>query len=165
MKALRPLLKSTSGAAASEFVLAMPMMLILIFLAMEAGNFFWSQQKLVQAVREGARYAGRLNYGEVCPASGSFDATKVKNVVRTGNPSGSGWMRLPAWDDSKVVITPHCDSFVATGIYSTLSGTTKGAIVTVSAVGMPYRPILGRLGYIDSTFRLAAKENAPVIGI
>lgn len=160
----RSLWKAEGGAAASEFVLAMPMILVLIFVSMEAGNFFWSQQKLVQAVRDGARYAARLNYGEVCPSTGTFNVTAVKNVVRTGSPVGAGQTRLPLWDDAKVVITPHCDSFVNTGIYKGLGG-PKGAFVTVSAVGMPYRPILGTLGFIDSTFALAAKENAAVVGI
>lgn len=154
-------IKCDKGAAASEFVLALPIMLILIFGAMEAGNYFWNEQKLIQAVRDGARYASRIDYGTICGPS--FDDTKVRNVVRTGNPSGNGTIRLPIWDETKVVITPNCDSFVDTGIYGGLG--SKGAIVTVSAVGMPYRSILGGLGFINDTYSLAAKENAAVIGI
>lgn len=163
---------STSGAAASEFVLAMPMMLILIFVAMEAGNYFWNEQKLIQAVRDGARYAARQPINKICdptspdktnPAfTGGSVETAIRNVVRTGQPDGSGQQRLPIWSEAKVAVTPRCQGFVSTGIYSSLGG--AGAIVSVSVEGMPYYSILGALGFAPGSVALAASENAAVIG-
>lgn len=158
-------LANCRGAAASEFVLALPMMLILIFVSMEAGNYFWNEQKLIQAVRDGARYAARLPQSRVCDAnfSTSVENTQIRNVIRTGNPDGTGIQRLPIWDETKVTVVPNCNAFVATGIYSGLGG--KGAIVSVKAVGMPYYSILGALGFSAGSVALAASENAPVIGV
>ncbi len=164
MNAIRQFLRSDRAAAASEFVLAMPIMLVLIFVAMEAGNYFWNEQKLIQAVRDGARYAARLDYTTVCDANFATGTanTRIRNVIRTGRPDGVGYTRLPIWDETKVTVTPNCGAFVSTGIYTGLG--SAGAIISVSAVGMPYRSILGTLGFSAGSVALAASENSPVIG-
>lgn len=153
------------GAAASEFVLALPMMLILMFISMEAGNYFWNEQKLVQAVRDGARYASRLNQTDICSTSfkDSNADKQIRAVIRTGKPDGSGTQRLPIWDEGKVSVVPHCEVFKSTGLYSGLG--KAGAIVNVSVEGMPYRSILGTLGFAKNSVALAASNNAPVIGL
>ena len=169
---LRDFLYDDHGSPAAEFVLSLPMILPLIFIAMEAGNFFWSQQKLVEAVRNGARYASRLDYGDLCSKDGAgaysgIDTTveaEIKNLTRTGSVSGSGLAKLPNWDNSEVSVTVACDSFTEFGIFRTLGG-DKGAVVTVSAPAVPYRSVLGALGVIDDTYRLSADAKAPVIGI
>jgi len=175
---LRRLYHDETGSPSTEFVLALPIMLALIFGAMEAGNFFWSQQKLVQSVRNGSRYAARQPYNELCPSNGSggyndvadATATRIKNVTRTGNASGSGPSELPGWGDAGVTVTAHCDVFLDSGIYGNLDAKTdgskvKGAIVTVAAPRVRYISILGGLGFINDSFNLAAQENAPVIGV
>lgn len=163
MKRLRAFLHGEAGAAASEFVLAMPMMLILLFGAMEAGNFFWSQQKLIQAVRDGSRYAARLNYAALCPTMSAATETEIKNLTRTGRLDGLAPSKLPGWVNSGLQVKPGCGKFTSNGIYAGYGG--AGAIVTIRAVGVPYRPILGTLGIINSTYALAAEAHAPVIGL
>ncbi|AKM09534.1 TadE/TadG family type IV pilus assembly protein [Croceicoccus naphthovorans] len=159
---IRQFAKDARGAASSEFVLAIPMILPLIFGSMEAGNFFWSQQKLTQSVRDGARFASRQNYGLICPNLDSDLETDIKNITRTGLLSG-GTSKLPGWENSEIDVVPNCGAFTAGGIYSGYGG--AGAIVTVRAVGVPYRSILGALGVIDDTYKLAAEVHSPVIGI
>lgn len=163
MRCLRAYRNSETGAAASEFVLALPMMLILLFGAMEAGNFFWSQQKLIQAVRDGSRFAARLNYNALCPTMTSTTEDEIKNLTRTGRLDGQAPSKLPGWTNTGLQVNPGCGQFTSNGIYSGYG--EAGAIVTIRAVGVPYRPILGTLGLIDSTYALAAEAHAPVIGL
>ena len=156
-------LRHARAAASAEFALAMPMMLPLIFGSMEAGNFFWSQQKLTQAVRDGARYAARLDYSELCPSLSSSAETAIKNLTRTGNLAGSGASKLPGMTNGQISVTPNCGQFVSTGIYSSYG--SAGAIVTVKAAKVPYHSILGLLGVINDSYSLAASANSPAIGI
>lgn len=164
MNCTRAFVKCERGAAASEFVLALPMMLILTFMAMEAGNYFWNEQKLIQAVRDGARFASRQSYAKICDPNFPTGTTNtaIRNVIRTGRPDGSGPQRLPIWDEQKITVAPNCGKFLATGIFSGLGG--EGAIIKVSAEGMPYYSILGALGFEPGSVALAASENAAVIG-
>lgn len=174
---LQDFIQDEGGSPAAEFVLSLPMILPLIFIAMEAGNFFWSQQKLVESVRNGARYAARLSYTELCNPSGASYApiatslqTKIKNLTRTGNTAGTGASELPGWTNAQVNVTVDCSGFVSTGIFDSLgndsSGNARtGAVVTVSAPAVPYFSILGALGVIDSSYFLAAESHAPVIGV
>lgn len=157
--------KSDGAAAAAEFALVLPFILPLIFIAMEAGNFFWSEQKLIQAVREGARYASRLPVDTVCSTTSVAWKQDVRNVTRFGNVEGTGRPKLPGWTDNEVVVeTPeNCEAFVDTGIYSQLG--KAGPIVSVKANGVEYFSLLKGLGVIDSTARLASESHAAVIGI
>ncbi|GGD49845.1 TadE/TadG family type IV pilus assembly protein [Croceicoccus pelagius] len=174
---LRDFIRDESGSPAAEFVLSLPMILPLIFVAMEAGNFFWSQQKLVESVRNGARYAARIDYSQMCsPSGGSYAPiataleTKIKNLTRTGNTAGTGPAELPGWTNAQVTVSVDCTGFVSTGIFDSLGNDTAGnartgAVVTVAAPAVPYFSILGTLGVINSTYHLAAESHAPVIGV
>ena len=156
-------LRRTRASASSEFALALPMMLPLIFGSMEAGNFFWSQQKLTQAVRDGTRYAARLDYTDVCPSLATGVEANIKNLTRTGQLDGNSYAKLRGWQDSQITVTVNCGSFASTGIYESLGG--AGAIVSVEAKGVPYYSILGQLGVLNDAYKLGASAHAPVIGI
>lgn len=168
----RRFIQDEGGSPSAEFALSLPMVLPLIFIAMEAGNFFWSQQKLVESVRNGARYAARLDYSNFCAKDGSGNyqgidstvETEIKNLTRTGNVSGVGYVRIPNWVNEDVDVSVACNSFTEYGIFTTLGG-DKGAVVTVSAPAVPYRSVLGALGVINDTYFLSANAKAPVIGI
>jgi Flp pilus assembly protein TadG len=161
---IRRFLKDRSGAAAAEFVLTLPIMFALMFGAMEAGHYFWTQHKIVKAVRDGTRYATRLDALALCD-SGAFAAleTQIQNVTVTGQVADGGVPKVPGWSPSTVVVTPSCNSFVNTGIYADLG--SNGPLVTVSAGNVAYPSILAGLGFIDGTFTLSAKSSAAVTGI
>lgn len=165
---IRTLLADRNGGAASEFVLALPMVLILIFGAMEAGNYFWNQQKLVQSVRTGARYAARLPFSELCGNDGtgtpsSAIVTNIQNMTRSGSLSTTARSELPGLQNSDISVDVSCGDFVADGIYEHLG--YDGVVVTVAATGVKYRSLLNGLGVLDDESRLAAEEHAPVIGL
>lgn len=156
------------GAAAAEMALLVPLLLTLLFGGFEAGHFVWSQHKIAEAVRDGARFAGRLPIDQLCngatSAMSAATEAQIKLLTRTGQvASATARAKVPGWTDAQVTVTPHCQQFVATGIYANYGA--AGPIVTVSAVNVAYPSFFQSLGIIDTTFRLSASSNAPVIGI
>lgn len=167
MRVLTAFIADKRAAAAAEFVLAFPMFIVLMFVAIEAGNFMWSQQKLVESMRDAARYAARLSVDEICLPSSPEPAWKqrTRNMARFGNIAGTGPVKLPGWTDGQVIADApeNCMAFTDTGIYSSLG--KSGPIVVVHARAVPYRSIAGTLGFYNKTYYLAAEASAPVIGI
>lgn len=160
---IRRFTRNRAGTAATEFALTLPLMLALIFGSMEAGHFFWTQHKIVKSVRDGARFASRLDVERLCP---NFDAgleAEIKNITATGRLTAGGTSKVPGWDPADVVVTPACGSFVDTGIYADLGG--QGPLITVDSGLVAYPSILSGLGFIDDTINLSAKSSAAVMGI
>lgn len=164
---IRRFARDTRGAAAAEFVLAMPMMFALMFGALEAGHFFWTQHKVVKAVRDGARYATRLDVSALCNGPSVAMSTtvedQIQNMTVSGQLASGGVPKVPGWDPDTVDVDVDCESFVATGIYSDLGA--AGPLVTVSAGEVAYPSILAGLGFLDGTLALTAKSSAAVAGI
>jgi Flp pilus assembly protein TadG len=159
---IRRFLLNRSGAAAAEFVLTLPMMFALMFGAMEAGHFFWTQHKIVKSVRDGVRYATRLDVNDLC-ANDAQALADIRSVTATGQVAAGGLPKVPGWNPANVTVSVSCDSFVDTGIYSDLG--QKGPLVTVSSSAVRYPSILARLGFIDDSFHLSAQASSAVMGI
>jgi Flp pilus assembly protein TadG len=161
----------TKASASVEFALIVPMLVILLFGGAEAGHFVWTQHKLVEAVRDGARYASRLPVNGadgVCVGATeqlSTDAEdRIKLVTRTGQLANSGAQPVvPGWTDAQVTVAVTCQAFVNTGIYADLG--ENGPVVTVAASGVSYPTLFGGLAWLGSGISLSAKSNAAVIGI
>lgn len=158
---IRRFIHNRRGAAAAEFVLALPFMLALLFVALEAGHFFWTQHKIVKSVRDGARFASRLDVTRLC-ANDATLLTEIRNVTATGLFTG-GTPKVPGWQAANVNVTVSCGSFVDTGIYSDLG--TRGPLVTVSSGPVQYPSILGGLGFITNSLNLSARSSTAVVGI
>jgi Flp pilus assembly protein TadG len=173
------LARQTTASASVEFALMVPMLVILLFGGAEAGHFVWTQHKLVEAVRDGARFASRLpvtGTDGVCNGSAETISTdqidQIKLVTRTGQlASASAKSAVPAWTDAQVTVTVVCDEFVDTGIYADLGDTDasgaadKGPVVTVAATGVGYPWLFNGLGFMGSGFTLSARSSAAVMGI
>ncbi|MBV7265858.1 TadE/TadG family type IV pilus assembly protein [Erythrobacter ani] len=157
----------TRAAAATEFALALPMMLALMFVSMEAGHFFWTEHKLVKSVRDGARFATRLSVDEVCNGATNVMSPalegQIKNLTVTGQIAAGGLPKVPGWTASNVQVTVGCQAFVGTGIYTDLGA--PGPLVTVSSGNVRYPSILNGLGVIDDTVNIRAESSAAVVGI
>ena len=155
-----------TAAAAAEFALTLPMMLALMFGGFEAGHFFWTEHKLVKAVRDGARYASRLPIEDLCDGANvsmtSDVEDNIQNVTATGALAG-GRAKVPGWDPDSVIVNVGCQDFVATGIYSGLGG--AGPMITVSTGGVTYPSLFNGLGVIDSTYQIGASASAAVTGV
>jgi Flp pilus assembly protein TadG len=163
--------RQTTATASVEFALLVPMLVILLFGGSEAGHFVWTQHKLTEAVRDGARYASRLpvvGFEGVCDGATETISTdqvdRIKLITRTGQLAAAGARPVvPGWTDAQVTVSVTCQAFVDTGIYSDLGG--AGPVVTVAASGVGYPWLFNGLGFAGSGFTLSAESNAAVIGI
>lgn len=161
-------LSESKGAAASEFALLVPMMLVVLFTASEAGHFVWTQHKLTEAVRNGARFAARMQINDVCSGPTAVLAgtqlSDVRLLTRTGQlANASARSIVPGWTDAQINVDVNCESYVDTGIYTDLNG--AGPIVTVRAANVAYPYLFGALGGIGGSISLNAKSSTAVIGI
>lgn len=163
-------LRGESGSAAAEMALVAPLMLLLAFGAVEAGNFFYNQHILTKAVRDGARFAARQPFGaydmDACVLSNDAQAS-TRRLVRTAQlltPGAAG--RIPDWDEadeaSTIDITVACDSSGSySGVY--VENGNIAAAVTVEA-RVPYTPLVGFA--LDWSGRsIGARSQAAVTGI
>jgi Flp pilus assembly protein TadG len=164
------LMQCVRGTAAAEMALITPMLIALMFGSFELGNYFLSEHVVVKAVRDGARYAGRLPFSEYDCANSANSARddKIQNVVRTGQVAESSPdnLRLNGWtnalEDSTITVTVACSATTTGGIYN---GKTGGApVVTVSA-SVPYSSLLGTVGLANPGLTLNADAQATVNGI
>lgn len=164
MKVLRSLISCTKGAAAAEMALVTPLLILIMFGAFESGNFFWNQHIVSNAVRDGARYAGRRPFTDY---AGCTPSTGVKNdtnsVTRTGRISG-GTPRIANWTDTTTVTVTMpggCNTTYSGGIYTNNPG--GAPTVTVTAT-VPYNSLFGNLGFITTNLRMRADAQAAVMG-
>lgn len=171
----------TSGSAGAEFALILPMLIVLLFGGAEAGHFVWSQHKLAEAVRDGARFASRLPVAGdngVCDGASVNISTdqldNIKLITRTGQlASTTAKPVVPGWTAAQVTVSVACDvgTMGNLGIYADLgdtdaSGTNDaGPVVTVSASGVAYPALFNGLAIIGNGISLSAKSSAAVIGI
>lgn len=164
MSGLTAFLRDTRGAAAAEMAMLIPFLLVLMYGAFEAGHYFYTEQKVIKAVREGARFAGRLPFSNF-PCGGTANATavgQVQNVTRTGTITGTV-ARVPNLANTDVTVTHRCDAtWVNQGIYK---GTTGGAPIVRVQARATYASLFNTLGFIDSTSNVYASSEATVNGI
>ena len=164
MKSLRSLLACTTGAAAAEMALVVPLLTTIMFGAFEAGNFFWNQHIVTNAVRDGARYAARrplTDFAGCIPSTGVVADTR--SVTRTGLVSG-GTPRIANWTDPltvSVTMPGGCNPSFSGGIYRNNPG--GAPTVTVSAT-LPYNSLFKNLGFTTTTLNMRADAKAAVMG-
>lgn len=156
------------GSVAVEMALVVPLMLILMFGGLEGGYYLWSEHKMLKAVRDGARFAGRQPFDKfTCGGGGSVDgatATAIGNVTRTGTVDGTGPIKIPGWtsNGSITISVKDCNSTPSTGLYADMPD--GGQIVTVSA-SLNYQALFSNLGFATSGLGLRATSQAAVMGI
>jgi Flp pilus assembly protein TadG len=177
------LYRDRKAAAAAELAMVTPLLLALLFGSAELGNFFADEHALEKQVRDGARFASRLEFNTAyaCPGAVFQDpdaTTKIINVTKNGAVSGAGnprwttyWDRTCTGSQQTVSVSIRCvdKSAVATtnngptGLYSTLAGTTIPVVKVSGAV--QYRSVLGLLGLDLTNACLRADSEAAVQGL
>ena len=166
------LLRDTNAAAAAEMALVLPILLILLFGSVELGNFFLAEHVIDKAVRDAARYAGRLPITDYDCSVPSVDATalqQIQQVARFGDPTETydTKARLRDWTDSGMTtVTLVCDTDVAhtyvnSGLYENFP---EGVPVVTVRTRIPYTTFFGALGLGGPTIDLNATQQAAVFG-
>src|SRR5215213_6651055 len=160
MSRYRRIWRDEAGAVLVEATLSLPILIMLIFGALEFGNVFFAHQRLTQSVRDAARYLARTD--------DPFNATTARNMVIRGGPDSSGALIMP-WLGSAVQVNA-VESTVANPVdpqtgKSPYRGGPNVQLVTVDA-DVTYTDIFGFLPAIGLgstiTFRISHAER--VIG-
>lgn len=162
------LFRASEGAAAVEMAMVLPLLLLLLFSAVEAGNFFLSEHVVQKGVRDAARYASRVPLSQLTDpgcalASDAIQQNRIQELARTGVADGTGPLRLRAWDSNiSVKVSIACDT---SGIYAgVFSDFPDGApVVTVSA-SVPYPALFNFLPFASGGRTLNATSQAAVFG-
>jgi Flp pilus assembly protein TadG len=164
---LLSLMRDAHAAAAAEMALILPMVFALLFTMMEGGYYFMTEHKAVKYVREGARYASRMNFDNFdCSGAGALTSTavedQIRNVTLTGQVSG-GSARIEGWAATDINVSVACDAAYGTGLYAGLDD-MKAPVVTVWTRAN-YTPILGLLGFDITNIDVVAQAEAAVGGL
>jgi len=167
-RARSQLIADRSGTAAAEMALVLPLLLVLIFGAFDAGNYFLAEHVVQKGVRDAARYAARLplaDFPSCSVPSGGVAEQQTQRVARSGDPTGAAGQRLAGWtSDAMTTVTIACPntgaSYETAGIYTDFP--VRAPVVTVSAT-VPYTPLFGYV-FRGLTLNAAADSQAAVIG-
>ncbi|MGI9896963.1 TadE/TadG family type IV pilus assembly protein [Vibrio natriegens] len=137
--------KSQTGLAALEFIICLPVLLMLAVLLIDVSRAFIQYTEINKALQNGARYAVVNTYGTV-DFSSIADPDKIKNMVVYGKPS-------PTAGDSKILKYLEAADVV-------IDDTTVPKEVTISA-SYTYVPIFSRLPFTDSSleFEIGASSK------
>lgn len=167
MTMLRRFSNANGGAAAAEFAMILPLSLLLLFTALEAGHYMYQRHQVVKGLRDGARFAARHSFDDInCRGgSGTIDGTledTVINLTRTGQISG-GSPRVRNWADTDITVSVTCPTAAEseTGIFDAAEPAPQVNITT----SFNYDSFFSGLGVVDDTFRLGGAQQATVMGI
>ncbi|AKU54154.1 MULTISPECIES: TadE/TadG family type IV pilus assembly protein [Vibrio] len=131
------------GLAAVEFILVLPVLLMLSVLVIDVCRAFIQYTEVNKALQNGARYAVVDTYGTL-DFDSIADETNIKNVVVYGTPSASS--------------TPIID-YIAVGDIVITPPTSTNKMVTLSAT-YNYVPIFATLPFSNSSLQFSIGASA-----
>lgn len=129
---LNKFLRREDGIAVAELAVVTPVFLLMFLSTIELGNMIYYNINLEKALRSAVTYAGRVEIHD--------DQTRqnTKNIVKTGNPSGTGAYLLPGWSD------PASEVFFSQTTYvQAMPGADMNEVVTSVRAEVVYVPIGG----------------------
>jgi Flp pilus assembly protein TadG len=156
----RRALSCERGAAAAEFAMVLPLLLILLFAFYEAGRLFWNYHIVSASARDAARFAARLSIN--CPGSlSSVDETRVKQLARTGIPASGGTPLIPGWSsDSSITVQVTCVPNTGGAYEGRYEGMAEIPTIKVTA-SAPYSILFGTF-FPDVNLTSVSTANAQV---
>ncbi|HHX8438865.1 TadE/TadG family type IV pilus assembly protein [Vibrio diabolicus] len=131
------------GLAAVEFILVLPVLLMLSVLVIDVCRAFIQYTEVNKALQNGARYAVVDTYGTL-DFDSIADETNIKNVVVYGTPSASSTPIIDYIAVEDIVITPP---------------TSTNKTVTLSAT-YNYVPIFATLPFSNSSLQFSIGASA-----
>lgn len=154
------------GAAAAEFAIVLPLLLILLFGGFEIGRVLHDYHTVSKSVRDAGRFAARLPGG--CGGfSDADDVTRIQDLALTGTVTGSGDYLLPLWQErGTVTVSLTCFDGSSTGPYGEWSGLYDGSdlrIVTVEAQA-PFDFLFASLFGLPASLTLTLEHTQPHVG-
>lgn len=160
---------ATSGSAAMEMALVAPIFFVLMFGAYDLGAYFMAEHVVVQAVRDGSRFASRQAFwANMCttppPAVPATD--QIINLTRTGTIGSGGTARLSQWTDGPgtITVTVRCDTDPADTYGGIYAGSASGVPVVTVTAKVPYGSLFKAFG-LGPNLSLNASAQSVVMGI
>ncbi|MEF1309660.1 pilus assembly protein [Vibrio mytili] len=124
-----------SGLAALEFIICLPVLLMLTVLLIDVSRAFIQYTEINKALQNGVRYAVVDTYGTL-DFSSIADSGKIRNVVVYGSPTATGNPVL---------------RYIEPGDVDVFETTTNGIKEVEVKVTYIYEPIFSRLPFTDSS--------------
>lgn len=138
MSLLRRLLRDNHGASAAEFVLVLPLVILLIFGMIDAGRFMWTYNQAEKATQMGVRYAVATNLIPTGLTSYSFATSGgVPAGTTVPNNSGAG----TGWFASATCTSSSCTCSGSTGFCSSIGHNSTAFTGLVNRMKLMYSPI------------------------
>lgn len=161
---VRRLRRDTSGAAAAEMVLVLPLLLMMMFGFVEGARYFEEFHILKNAVRDAARFAARQPMTSMECGAPSADVTDdVYDLIRYMPGTTADRLRNAATLDVGVFVEcPGTGSYNNAGLYEELTSGARRVRVTAA---LDYSPFFFQWGFGAVGRRVVAQEESPVIGI
>ena len=146
--------------------MVLPIFLPLIFGAAELGYYFHQEHVVVDAVRDGARFAARQTIDDMsCAGVDAGVETSIKSATRLISPNAADTTenrRISNWaSNDSVTVTVSCaenDGFE--GLYSNMADLPR---VRIDA-DVAYQSLFSQLGFGDLTINVRASSEAAVVG-
>ena len=166
MTTRRSLISNQSGHAAAEMALVTPLLILLMFGSAELGYYFYQEHIVVDAVRDGARYAARQSFDDLNCAGVDADVeTSVKRATRLVSPNAADTednRRIYNWDsDDSITVSVACgENEGFAGLYANMADLPR---VRVDATA-PYNSVFAFLGLGGPSLSLAASSEAAAVG-
>lgn len=144
--------RSPRGAAAVEFALLLPLLLIMLVGMVEFGRAISQSNALERGLRAGASFAARSDI--------PFDATteqRINNLVKTGGLSGDAPLLVSGWADPSATLTITTTTFTV--------GANEVPLIRLEG-SVPLDPLLpGLLAAVGlEDFNLSAVHEQAYIG-
>jgi Flp pilus assembly protein TadG len=172
-KHIRSIHKNQSGAAAAEMALIAPLLMILMFGSMELGHYFWTQHKVVKAMRDASRYAARQPFTSfTCTTIDPTVEANIANFARTSTISGQGTPKIWNWtSNNSIVVVPGCRPAFTQGIYNASVGGAPVVTVRLARTGdsgktpLAYPSLFEAIGFDATDIKLQGSATAAVMGL
>ena len=154
--------------------LVTPFLVLLLAATAEVGYYFYEEHRLVESVRDAARYAGRQNFANYSTCTGAPPAAVVTNtklMAAKGSLNANDPNLLWGWDKTgeTFTVTMSCATTVsvsgtATDVGGIYTSNPVGAPSVVVDASVPHRTVFGFLG-IPLSLTLNAQQEASVMGL
>jgi hypothetical protein len=143
--------REQGGAALTETIVVLPVMIVFMAGILEFSAFLYTKLQVETGLKEAARYLAR------CPAGEPCDDTSARRIAVYGTPDGSGNKRAWGWSDDASVIA------ISTWSPAAWAHSTEFDVVQVSTTfTYPGSPIIQAIGLNGLT--IAARHQERVIG-
>jgi len=159
---------SQKGAAAAEFVMVLPIIIIIFVIIFDFGRLMLDYQTASKSIRDATGYLSRVTItcaGGVGIIDDAQNATIARNLALSGtiNAPGAGDYLISYWTDpNSISITITClnNGGQFSGLYG---GIDEIPNLTVSAV-IPFTLFFGTIGYDQTQISFSTSTNMTSLG-